>query len=70
MQLPDKVGLAGWIRTTWLPYTEQLPNKLRDMFIAVIVDTYLEKHPLDTAGTAHVAMVRLEAEASKTFTTG
>ena len=65
MQLPGKAGLAGWIRTTWLPYTERLPANLRDTFIAEIVDTYLERHPLDTAGAAHVAMVRLEVEASK-----
>jgi len=65
MKLPGKAGLAGWIRTTWLPYTERLPTKLRDTFIEEIVDTYFEKKPLDAAGTAHVAMVRLEVEASK-----
>ena len=70
MQLPGKAGLAGWIRTTWLPYTERLSPKLRDAFIEAIVDAYLEKHPLDAAGTAHVAMVRLEVEASKSAMAG
>jgi trans-aconitate 2-methyltransferase len=60
MKLPGKAGLAGWIRTTWLPYTERLPAERRDAFIAEIVDTYLEKHPLDAAGNAHVAMVGLK----------
>jgi trans-aconitate 2-methyltransferase len=65
MKLPSREGLAGWIRTTWLPYTERLPVELRDGFIAEVVDTYLERHPLDAEGNAHVAMVRLEVEASK-----
>lgn len=65
MTLPGKAGLAGWIRTTWLPYTEKLPINLREVFIEEIVDAYLKRHPLDTAGTAHVGMVRLEVEASK-----
>lgn len=65
MKLPGKKGLAGWIRTTWLPYTERLPTELRAPFIAEIVDTYLAAHPLDAEGNAHVAMVRLEVEARK-----
>jgi trans-aconitate 2-methyltransferase len=64
MQLSGREGLAGWIRTTWLPYTERLPNKLRNRFIEEIVDAYLDKHPLDETGVAHVRMVRLEVEAS------
>ena len=65
MQLPGKAGLAGWIRTTWLPYTGRLPAELRDDFIAEIVDRYVKTHPLDDAGFVHVAMVRLEVEACK-----
>jgi trans-aconitate 2-methyltransferase len=70
MKRQGKTGLAGWIRTTWLPYTGRLPAELRDTFIAEIVDTYLEKHPLDAEGNAHVAMVRLEVEASKPASLG
>jgi trans-aconitate 2-methyltransferase len=65
MKQPGKAGLAGWIKTTWLPYTERVPAELREKFIAEIVDAYLETHPLDASGNAHVAMVRLEVEASK-----
>jgi trans-aconitate 2-methyltransferase len=65
MQLQGREGLAGWIRTTWLPYTERLPMELRERFIEQIVTTYMKMHPLDGAGVAHVRMVRLEVEASK-----
>jgi len=65
MQLPGGEGLAGWIRTTWLPYTERLPTDLRERFIEQIVTTYMKTNPLDEAGIAHVRMARLEVEASK-----
>jgi trans-aconitate methyltransferase len=58
-------GLKGWLRTTWLPYTERLPAQKRDAFIDSVVQLYLQKVPLDAAGKAHVAMVRLEVEARK-----
>ncbi len=56
-------GLKGWIRTTWLPYLERLPQDRREEFIFSLVDAYLEGHPLDPAGRTHVEMVRLEAVA-------
>ena len=65
MRLSGKEGLAGWIRTTWLPYTERLPAELRKEFISEIVDRYVKTHPLDNAGNVHVGMVRLEVEATK-----
>jgi len=58
-------GLAGWIRTTWLPYTQRLPRHLREVFIGELVDAYLTEHPLDSAGRSHVRMIRLEVEAYK-----
>jgi trans-aconitate methyltransferase len=63
-------GLQGWIRTTWLPYTERVPQEKRDAFIAAITARYLEQVPLDAAGKAHVAMVRIEVEAVKTENLG
>ena len=65
MSLPGREGLAGWVRTTWLPYTERLPAELRDEFVGEIVDRYVKTHPLDISGNVHVAMVRLEVEAYK-----
>ena len=56
-------GLAAWIRTTWLPFTQRIPEDLRDAFIFEIVDGYLDSHPPDGAGLAHVDAVRLEVEA-------
>lgn len=58
-----KEGLAAWIRTTWLPYTQRVPEGLREEFIKELVDKYVEKHPLDNNGYVHVPMVRLEVEA-------
>jgi trans-aconitate 2-methyltransferase len=69
MKLQGKEGLAGWIRTTWLPYTEKAPPELRDKFIETIVNNYIAKYPLDTTGIAHIRMVRLEVEASKSAIT-
>jgi trans-aconitate methyltransferase len=64
MKLQGKEGLAGWIRTTWLPYTERVPAQLQGSFIDEIVDDYVAAHPLDTNGAVHVKMVRLEVHAT------
>jgi trans-aconitate 2-methyltransferase len=56
-------GLAGWIRTTWLPYLERVPLHRREALIAAAASRYAEAHPPDAAGRLHVAMVRLEVEA-------
>jgi trans-aconitate 2-methyltransferase len=58
-----KPGLAGWIRTTWMPFTHSIPEELREGFIAEFVEAYVAHVPLDAAGLAHVAMVRLEVDA-------
>jgi trans-aconitate 2-methyltransferase len=63
MKLHGKEGLARWIRTTWLPYTERLSTELRNEFINEIVNRYIEICPLDEAGDVHVRMVRLEVAA-------
>jgi trans-aconitate methyltransferase len=60
-----RAGLAGWFRTTWMPYTHQVPEDLRESFIAAIVDEYLAVRPPDAAGRTHVDMVRLEIEATR-----
>jgi trans-aconitate 2-methyltransferase len=58
-------GLAGWVRTTWLPFTDRIPAELRSKFVGLIVSSYLEKHPADDAGIVHVGMMRIEVEAHK-----
>lgn len=59
---------AAWIRTTWLPYVQRVPDDLREEFIAAATRRYLAKHPPDAEGRVHVRMVRLEIAAEKTGT--
>jgi trans-aconitate 2-methyltransferase len=59
-----KAGLAGWIRTTWMPFTSRVPEELRPRFIDEIVDEYMTLQPLHEDGTVHVKMFRLEATAT------
>jgi len=56
---------AGWLRTTWLPYTQRVPESSREEFIAAVVERYVAKHPPDGQGRVHVRMVRLEIDAVK-----
>jgi len=58
-------GMAGWVRTTWIPYTQRVPENQREQFIDEIVDRYLGVRPLDADGNAHVKMMRLEVEATR-----
>jgi trans-aconitate methyltransferase len=58
-------GLASWVRTTWMPYTDRIPQGLREIFIEEVVNRYLVSHPADAHGKVHLAMVRLEVEADK-----
>jgi trans-aconitate 2-methyltransferase len=63
----DREGLIGWMRSTWLPYTERLPLDLRGPFIAEIANAYLRDHPAHCDGMIHVKMARLEVEAANRF---
>jgi trans-aconitate methyltransferase len=56
-------GLATWLRTTWLPYVQRVPEDQREKFIAAVTRRYLARHPADAAGRVSVRMVRLEIEA-------
>ena len=58
-----KEGLAGWIRTTWLPYTERIPENMRNNFINELINSYNNRFPIDDNGLFHIKMVRLEVEA-------
>jgi trans-aconitate 2-methyltransferase len=58
-------GLAAWVRTTWLPYTERVPEDLREALITELISRYVTKYPPNAAGWVHVPMVRLEVEAGK-----
>jgi trans-aconitate 2-methyltransferase len=58
-------SLATWLRTTWLPYVQRVPEDLREEFIAGVTERYVAKHPPDAEGRVHVRMVRLEIDAVK-----
>lgn len=59
-------AFAAWLRTTWMPYTQRVPEAWREEFIAAVASRYLMKHPVDAQGRVHVRMVRLEIDAVKT----
>jgi len=58
-------GLKAWIRTTWLPYTERIPEDLRQEFIDDVANRYVDKYPPDSRGFIHVQLIRLDVEAEK-----
>ncbi len=58
-------GLTDWLRSTWMPYWERVPADLRQEFFHEVVEGYLNRHPLDAEGIVHIAMVRLEVEATR-----
>lgn len=62
---PGADGFAAWIRTTWIPYAQRVPESLREEFIAAVTKRYVAKHPPDAENKVHVKMVRLEIDAVK-----
>jgi trans-aconitate 2-methyltransferase len=58
-------GLAGWIRTTWMPYTARVPADRREAFVREASERYVRIHPPDAHGNVAVEMVRLEVDAVK-----
>jgi trans-aconitate methyltransferase len=60
-----RARFAAWFRTTWLPYTQRVPEDSREKFITGVVDRYLAKFPPDAEGRIRVRMVRLEINAVK-----
>jgi trans-aconitate methyltransferase len=65
MVFDDAALFAGWLRTTWLPYTQRVPESERDAFIRDVVQRYVLRHPQDRAGRVQVKMVRLEIDAAR-----
>jgi trans-aconitate 2-methyltransferase len=65
MHLKGIGELIGWIRTTWLPFTERIPPEFQDNFIGEIADRYIQAFPMDADEMVHVKMARLEVQATK-----
>lgn len=63
MEQAGREGIISWIYSTWLPFTERLPDNLKDEFVSTLADAYLKAHPADSQGIVHTRMVRLEVEA-------
>ncbi|MFA5375773.1 MAG: methyltransferase domain-containing protein [Dehalococcoidia bacterium] len=59
----NKDKLASWVRTTWLPYTQRVPEPKREEFIQETVDRYIRKYPADEHCRIHLQMKRLEVQA-------
>lgn len=64
MEQKGRDGLASWIRTTWMPYTQRVPEASREEYIFELADAYLARFPADSNGVVRMGMVRLQAEAS------
>jgi len=62
---PGADGFAAWLRTTWIPYVQRVPEKAREEFITAVTKRYVAKHPPDAENKVHVRMVRLEIDAVK-----
>jgi len=58
-------ALKGWIRTTWLPYTERVPKEERERFIDIVSKKYVERYSASSKGIINIQMIRLEVEAFK-----
>lgn len=63
MTQTGRAGLLGWVRTTWLPYLDRVPDAMRERLAEEITDRYIAERPLDDEGLVHVGMKRLEVEA-------
>jgi trans-aconitate methyltransferase len=66
MAMEGRGGLVAWIRTTWLPFTQKVPEDERERFIGEFADEYLELYPPDEEGIVHAQSTRLVVEAEKT----
>ena len=62
MILPGRAGLQGFIRTTWLPITEQVPEELRSQLVWEISERHLKNHPLrDDLARINMPVLLVEA---------
>lgn len=54
-----------WIRTTWFPYIDMLPEEMREEFIERFTERYLDVVAPDSDARVHVDMVRIEVRATR-----
>ncbi len=63
MVFAGPAAFRGWLRTTWFPFTDRLPEERRDAFLDELAADYAAVCPPKDDGEIHVRMVRLEVEA-------
>lgn len=61
----NKEQFKGWFRTTWLPYLHHIPLNLREIFIDIVTEKYLERYPQNREGKISTGMQRLEFMVTK-----
>ena len=65
MQHNGREGLIGWIKTTWLPYVQAIPEEQREEFINDLCNEFDKNFPADRDGFYHAKAKRLIVEARK-----
>ena len=63
MALAGKESFFASIASTWHPFTQQVPERLRNKFIDELVDLFASFRSSNNEGHIHVQMIRLEIEA-------
>jgi len=58
-------GMRGNIKSVWMPFTDKIPEDIRDEFVEDLIDEFGERFPPDGQGNYHFNMMRLEVEAGK-----
>jgi trans-aconitate methyltransferase len=53
------------LRTAWHPYTTRVPADRREEFLEAVTDRYIAENPVDSHGSVHVRMIRLQVLAGK-----
>jgi trans-aconitate methyltransferase len=61
----NEEAFKGWFRTTWLPYLHRMPIEVRENFIDIVTEKYLQINSPDQDGKIHTGMQRLEFVALK-----
>jgi trans-aconitate methyltransferase len=65
MRLADRAALQGWLRTTWMTYTERIPESDRAEFIREWAQRTAEDCTVAEGGALLMPMVNLEVEAMR-----
>lgn len=65
MRQAGVAGLAGWLRTAWMPYTERVPQDDREAFITEVAHRVEACCATAADGAILLPMVNLEVEADK-----